>query len=105
MSEVAMRAHAPYYQIHRALLDHFPHLRPAPAHGLALWIYGTILAHSACQNAVLAALAPLGKRETTRQRLRDLFRAGADKRVPTQCDWHVADCFAPLLRWLLCWWQ
>ncbi len=100
-----MHAHAPYYQIHRTLLDHFSHLRPAYAHGLALWVYGTFLAHSACQSAVLAALAPLGKRETTRQRLRDAFRASADKRVPCQCDWEIAGCFVPLLRWLLSWWR
>jgi hypothetical protein len=100
-----MRAHSPYYQIHRALLDHFPHLRPAPVHGLALWVYGALLAHSACESAVLAALAPLGKRETLRQRLRDLFRAGADTRLPCPCDWDVTLCFAPLLRWLLSWWH
>ncbi len=56
-----MRAQSEYYQIHRTLVDHFSHLRPAYAHGLALGVHGTLLAHSACQNAVLAALAPLGK--------------------------------------------
>jgi hypothetical protein len=105
MPEVAMHAQSEYYQIHRTLMDHFPHLRPAAARGLALWVAGAILAHSACQNAVLAALAPLGARETLRQLLRDTFRAGADKRVPTQCDWLVTDCFAPLLRWLRSWWH
>lgn len=100
-----MRAHAPYYQMHRTLLDRFPHLRPAYAHGLALRVYGTLLAHSACESAVLAALAPVGKRETLRQRLRDLFRASADKRVPCQCDWDITLCFAPLLRWILSWWH
>lgn len=100
-----MRAHSPYYQMHRTLLDRFPHLRPAYTHGLARWVYGTLLAHSACQSAVLAALAPLGKRETLRQRLRDTFRASADKRVPCQCDWDSAGCFVPLLRWLLSWWR
>lgn len=100
-----MHAHSPYYQMHRTLLDHFPHLRPAYAHGLALWVYGTLLAHSACESAVLAALAPVGKRETLRQRLRDLFRASADKRVPCQCDWDITLCFAPLLRWILSWWH
>jgi hypothetical protein len=105
MPEVAMRAHSPYYQIHRVLLDHFPHLRPAAAHGLALWVHGTLLAHSACESAVLAVLAPLGKRETLRQRLRDLLRAGADKRVPCQGDWAVSACFAPLLGWIIAWWQ
>jgi hypothetical protein len=54
---------------------------------------------------MLAALAPLGKRETTRQRLRDLLRAGADTRVLCPCDWGMTLCVAPLLRWLLSWWQ
>lgn len=91
--------------MHRTLLDRFPHLRPAYVHGLALWVYGALLAQSACESAVLAALAPLGKRETTRQRLRDLLRASADKRVPCQCDWAVTACFAPLLCWVLSWWR
>jgi hypothetical protein len=68
-----MRAQSEYYQMHRTLVDRFSHLRPAYAHGLALWVSGTLLAHSACESAVLAALAPLGKRETLRQRLRDLL--------------------------------
>jgi hypothetical protein len=37
--------------------------------------------------------------------LRDLFRVGADKRIPCQCDWEITRCFAPLLRWILAWWQ
>jgi hypothetical protein len=105
MPEVAMRAQSEYYQMHRTLVDRFSHLRPAQAHGLALWVSGTLRAHSACESAVLAALAPLGKRETLRQRLRDLFRASVDKRVPCQCDWEITRCFAPLLGWILSWWQ
>jgi hypothetical protein len=72
-----MHARPPSYQIHRSLADHFPHLRPAHTRGLALWIYGAILAHSACQNAILAVRAPLGNRETIRQRLRATFRPDA----------------------------
>ncbi|MDQ6834185.1 MAG: hypothetical protein M3008_12360 [Chloroflexota bacterium] len=56
-----MRARSEYYQLHRTLVDHFSHLRPAYAHGLALEVYGTLLAHSTCQNAALAALASPGK--------------------------------------------
>jgi hypothetical protein len=100
-----MRARSEYYQIHRSLLDHFSAVRPACVCGLALWVYGTLLAHSACEGAVLAALAPLGKRESVRQRLRDFLRVGADKRVPTRCDWDITCCFAPLLRWVVAWWQ
>jgi hypothetical protein len=54
---------------------------------------------------VLAALVPLGKHETTRQRLRDLFRSGGEKRVLCRCDWEITLCFAPLLRWLHSWWH
>src|SRR5262249_10862997 len=87
--------------IQRTLSDHFPHLRPAQTRGLALWVSGAILAHSACQNAILAALAPLGNRQTLRHRLRATFRPDAD----APAAWHAADCFVPLMRWLLCWWH
>lgn len=96
-----MHAHTESYQIQHTLCTHFPHLRPAQTRGLALWVYGAILAHSACQNAILAALAPLGTRATLRQRLRATFRPDAD----TPHVWYATDCFAPLLRWLLCWWH
>lgn len=48
------------YQIEARLSQQFPTLRPAQQRGLALWVYGTILAQSACQTAVIAALLTLG---------------------------------------------
>jgi hypothetical protein len=36
--------------------QYLPHLRSARGRGLALWVYGTTLAQSACLNAVIAAL-------------------------------------------------
>ena len=49
-----------WYQMHQTIARHFPHLRPAQQRGLTLWVYGTILAHSACQNAVITALVGVG---------------------------------------------
>jgi hypothetical protein len=53
------------------LAQHLPHLRPAQQRGLALWVWGTVLAQSACQRSVLAALGPLGRQATARQDLRE----------------------------------
>jgi hypothetical protein len=35
----------------QVIADHFPQLRASQQKGLGLWVYGTILAGSACQNA------------------------------------------------------
>jgi hypothetical protein len=84
---------------------YFPHLRASQQQGLALWVYGTILAKSACQNAVVLALHMLGRWNTLRQRLREWLYAGQDKAAPCHTELPVDDCFGPLLRWVLSWWQ
>ena len=48
-----MRFPNEWYQMHQTIAQRFPDLRPAQQRGLTLWVYGTILAHSACQNAVM----------------------------------------------------
>jgi len=88
----------------RALSERFPHLRPAQQRGLALWVYGTILAQSACQNAVVALLT-VGQWHALRQRLREWLYDGADRAAPCRTEVDVSLCFAPLLRWLLSWWH
>lgn len=101
-----MRYPGEWYQLHDTLQEAFgPTLRPAHLRGLAWWVYGTILAHSACQTAVLAALLRLGPYHAWRQYLREWLYDGADKAAPCQCELAVAPCFAPLLGWLLRWWQ
>ena len=44
------------YHMHQAVERYFPGLRPAHQRGLAFWVIGTILAHSACQTSVITAL-------------------------------------------------
>ena len=46
------------YPIERTLAERLPHLRGPQRRGLALWVLGAVLAQSACQSAVLAALLP-----------------------------------------------
>src|SRR6059058_2349087 len=93
------------YPIERALAEHLSHLRGPQRRGLALWVLGAVLAQSACQAAVLAALLPWAPYHALRQRLREWLLDGADKAVPCAAQVDVERCFAPLLRWVLGWWQ
>src|SRR3954451_15861682 len=101
----AMRVLRELYPIERALAEHLPHLRGPQRRGLALWVLGAVLAQSACQAAVLAALLPWAPYHALRQRLREWLLDGADKACPCAAQVDVERCFAPLLRWVLAWWQ
>jgi len=100
-----MRYPPPCIEMECVLSAHVSHLRPAQRRGLTLWVYGTILAHSACQNAVVAALLTLGHWHGVRQHLREWLYDGTDRAAPCQTQVDVALCVAPLLRWLLSWWR
>lgn len=100
-----MRFPSEWYQMHQSIAQHFPDLRPAQQRGLTLWVYGTILAQSACQNAVITALVAAGFWQALRQRLREWLYSGPDKARPCNTQVEVTLCFAPLLQWLLSWWQ
>ena len=88
-----MRVPASLYQVQTTLAQHLP-LRPAQIRGLALWIYGTLLAHSACQSAVLALS---GSYQALRQRRREWLYDGQHKAAPCRSQVEVERCFAPLL--------
>lgn len=101
-----MCAPRPLSHVDPLLAEHLPTLRPAERAGLALWVVGTILAGSACQNAVAAALEPLGYRwHAARQRLREWTYAGPERAAPCVPTLEVEGCFVGLLRWVLGWWQ
>src|SRR5256885_744210 len=101
----AMHVPRELYPIERALAEHLPHLRGPQRRGLALWVLGAVLAQSACQAAVLAALLPWAPYHALRQRLREWLLDGADKACPCAAQVEADACFAPLLRWVLDWWQ
>lgn len=100
-----MRFPHEWYQMHETLAHYLPQLRPAQHRGLALWVYGTMLAQSACQKAVITALVALGAWHGLRQRLREWRSDGSERAAPCQTQVEVQRCFAPLLRWILAWWQ
>lgn len=82
-----------------------PQLRPAERSGLALWVVGLLIAESCCERTLLTKLAPLGyAAHALRARLREWLYDGADRAAPCTTRLEVADCFAPLLRWVLAWW-
>lgn len=93
------------YQMQQTVAQYFPDLRPAQQRGLTLWVYGAVLAQSACQNAVMTALLALGTWYSLRQYLREWLYDGRDRAAPCATQLDVAACFAPLVRWLLSWWQ
>ncbi len=100
-----MRVPHELYQMESVMAQRFPSLRPAQQRGLALWVYGTILAQSACQSAVITAVLFLDDWNTLRQRLREWLYDGADKAAPCRTQIEVQSCFVPLLRWIVEWWQ
>lgn len=100
-----MRLPKECYQMYKQIEERFINLRPAQQMGLSLWVYGAILSKSACQDAVVVALLGLGKWHTIRQYLREWLYNGADKAAPAKTQLEVTPCFAPLMSWLLSWWE
>jgi hypothetical protein len=103
-----MRFPAECYQMRETIDAHFSAcLSPTQRRGLACWVCGTILARSACQNAVIAALLPLGLGSFTslRQYLREWLYDGADKAAACHTQVTITLCFVPLLRWVLSLWR
>lgn len=93
------------YQMTAAVRQHLPMLRPAQQRGLVWWVYGTILAQSACQTAVITALLLYGHYEALRQRLREWLYDGQDKAPQCRSQVEVSACFPGLLGGLLTGWQ
>ena len=93
-----------FYQLEDQFAQRLPTLSAAQRRGLALWVYGTLLAGSACQNAVLSALYGLAGWNSLRQRLREWLYDGADRARPCSTQLDVRVCFAPLLGWVLRHW-
>ena len=100
-----MRLPRETYQIQQTIETHLPHLSRAQLTGLVLWVFGAILAGSACQNAVASALSPWGGWYKFRQYLREWLYDGSDRKSPCQTQLDVTLCFAPLLKWVLALWQ
>lgn len=95
------------YQWTEVITSHMPHLSKPQARVLALWSLGMVLARSCAVSAVSLFLAKGldRKTNTVRQQLREwCYEARAKHGGPRQ-ELAVETCFAPLLAWVLSWWQ
>lgn len=100
-----MRLPSECYQMMQIIGDFLPHLRRSQLRGLALWVYGSIMAGSGCQSAVVSALSFMGEHNSLRQYLRECLYDGADRARPCAAQLEVKLCFGPLMRWVIDWWQ
>jgi len=99
------------YQWITILGPQFPALSAPQVRVLALWSLGLVLSRSCALTAVSIFWATaLAQRENTvRQRLREWCyatpaKAGAKRGIKRR-EVPVADCFVPLLGWVLSWWE
>src|SRR5205823_3912177 len=91
----------------RTIKTHLPHLSKPQATVLALWSFGMVLARSCALTAVSSLLAAGMHRneQTVRQQLREWYYDVKRKRGAKRQALHVEACFAPLLGWVVSWWQ
>ncbi len=89
------------------LMQHLSHLSKPHATVLALWSFGMGLARSCALTAGSHWLAKGMKRheQTVRQPLREWYDDVPRKRGPKRQARRVETCFAPLLGWIVSWWQ
>jgi hypothetical protein len=102
-----MHSQASVDQWRKTIMQYLPHLSKPQAMGLALWSLGMVLARSCALTAVSPMLATVWARKegTMRQRLREWYYEPSAKRGPKRQALQVETCCAPLLGWIVSWWQ
>lgn len=86
---------------------HLPQLSRTQAMVLALWSYAMIVCKQCGTTSGAAWLAELlgGRPNAWRQRLREWCYNADDKKGKRRREVVVVSCFAPLLRWIVSWWE
>ena len=89
------------------IMHHLSHLSKLQATVLALWSLGMVLARSCALSAVshLLATGMRRKEQTVRQQLREWYYDVPRQRGTNRQALRVETCFAPLLGWVVSWWQ
>ena len=87
--------------------DKMPHLSKPHVTILAFWSFGMVIANSCGLTTVAVYLATLSgyKESTMRQRLREWYREADAKKGDKRQELDVTTCFAPLVLWVLSWWD
>ena len=102
-----MSCQSAVYQWTEVVTTHMPHLSKPQAAGLALWSVGMVLARSCALSAVSEFVAKGLERKpnTVRQQMREWCYEAQAKRGGPRQEVKVETCFAPLLAWVLDWWE
>ena len=102
-----MSCQSAVYQWTAVVTKHMPHLSKPQAAVLALWSVGMVLARSCALTAVSLFIAEGLERKpnTVRQQLREFCYEAKVKRGGPRQEVKVETCFAPLLAWVLSWWD
>ena len=102
-----MSCQSAVYQWTREVTTHLPHLSQPQAAVLALWSLGMVVARSCALTAVANFLATWQERKpnSVRQQLREFCYEAQAKRGAKRQALVVESCFAPLLGWVLRWWE
>ena len=87
--------------------SHLPQLSKPQVSVLACWSFALVLLKSVgmTQVSVWLALMLGGKMGAWRQKLREWCYEAVDKKGEQRAQLEVAMCFAPLLAWIVSWWQ
>lgn len=95
------------YQWNTIVAPHLPQLSAPQAAVLALWSLGMVLARSCALSAVATfwAVGLERKPNTVRQQLREWCYEAEAKQGEHRQEVRVESCFAPLLAWVLRWWE
>ncbi len=95
------------WQWEHMVSSHLPQLSKPQASVLACWSFAVVMLKSVGMTQVSVWLAMLlgGKMWAWRQKLREWCYDAADKKGEHRAEVEVGLCFAPLLGWLLSWWQ
>ena len=102
-----MSCQSAVYQWTEVVTSRMPHLSKPQAVVLALWSLGMVAARSCALTAVSLFLAKGLERKpnTVRQQLREFCYEAQAKRGGPRQELQVESCFAPLLAWVLSWWE
>lgn len=86
---------------------HLPHLSKPQAMVLALYSFGMVLVQSCGISRIVCFLSGVTdyREEALRQRLRESLYDEVDKRGGQRQTLEVQTCFAPLLKWVISWWE
>jgi hypothetical protein len=95
------------YQWTTEVTTHLPHLSQPQAAVLALWSLGMVLARSCALTAVAQLLGTWQERKpnSVRQQLREFCDEAEAKRGAKRQALEIESGFAPLLGWVLSWWE